>query len=74
MELERPVVAGETQEFILGTGSLALLARRLIQDFPEYNHYDSERSFKYNNIDQQNRNPLGAPKAHVARLLSRMVG
>jgi D-alanyl-D-alanine carboxypeptidase (penicillin-binding protein 5/6) len=37
---------------------IAVLARRLIQDFPEYYHYDSERSFKYNNIDQQNRNPL----------------
>jgi D-alanyl-D-alanine carboxypeptidase (penicillin-binding protein 5/6) len=37
---------------------IALLARRLIQDFPEYYKYDSEKSFKYNNIEQQNRNPL----------------
>ena len=37
---------------------IALLARHLINDFPEYYHYDSEKSFKYNNIDQQNRNPL----------------
>src|SRR3954452_8337140 len=37
---------------------IATLARRLIQDFPEYYHYDSERSFKYNNIEQENRNPL----------------
>ena len=37
---------------------IATLARRLIQDFPEFYRYDSERSFKYNNIDQQNRNPL----------------
>jgi len=37
---------------------IAQLARRLIQDFPEYYRYDSERTFKYNNIDQQNRNPL----------------
>jgi D-alanyl-D-alanine carboxypeptidase (penicillin-binding protein 5/6) len=37
---------------------IATLARRLIQDFPEYYRYDSEKSFKYNNIDQENRNPL----------------
>ncbi len=37
---------------------IAALARRLIQDFPEYYHYDSEKSFKYNNIEQENRNPL----------------
>jgi D-alanyl-D-alanine carboxypeptidase (penicillin-binding protein 5/6) len=37
---------------------LALLARRLIVDFPEYYHYDSEKEFTYNNIKQGNRNPL----------------
>ena len=37
---------------------IATLARRLIQDFPEYYKYDSEKTFKYNNIEQQNRNPL----------------
>jgi D-alanyl-D-alanine carboxypeptidase (penicillin-binding protein 5/6) len=37
---------------------IAILARRLIQDFPEYYRYDSEKTFKYNNIEQQNRNPL----------------
>jgi D-alanyl-D-alanine carboxypeptidase (penicillin-binding protein 5/6) len=37
---------------------IGMLARRLIQDFPEYYHYDSEKSFKYNNIEQENRNPL----------------
>lgn len=37
---------------------IATIARRIIQDFPEYYHYDSEKSFKYNNIDQDNRNPL----------------
>ncbi|MCC6719520.1 MAG: D-alanyl-D-alanine carboxypeptidase [Acetobacteraceae bacterium] len=37
---------------------IALLARRLIRDFPEYYHYDSEKTFKYNGIEQQNRNPL----------------
>ncbi len=37
---------------------IAMLARRLITDFPEYYHYDNEKVFKYNNIEQQNRNPL----------------
>src|SRR3954447_7225490 len=37
---------------------IATVARRLIQDFPEYYKYDSEKSFKYNNIEQENRNPL----------------
>lgn len=37
---------------------IATLARRLITDFPEYYKYDNEKSFKYNNIEQQNRNPL----------------
>jgi D-alanyl-D-alanine carboxypeptidase (penicillin-binding protein 5/6) len=37
---------------------LSLLARRLIVDFPEYYHYDSEKEFTYNGIKQGNRNPL----------------
>ncbi|MBC7801302.1 MAG: D-alanyl-D-alanine carboxypeptidase, partial [Gemmatimonadaceae bacterium] len=37
---------------------IATLARRIITDFPEYYKYDSEKSFKYNNIEQENRNPL----------------
>jgi D-alanyl-D-alanine carboxypeptidase (penicillin-binding protein 5/6) len=37
---------------------LALLARHLITDFPEYYHYDSEKDFTYNGIKQGNRNPL----------------
>jgi D-alanyl-D-alanine carboxypeptidase (penicillin-binding protein 5/6) len=37
---------------------IATLARRIITDFPEYYKYDSERSFKYNNIDQENRHPM----------------
>lgn len=37
---------------------IATLARRMIIDFPEYYHYDSEKNFKYNNINQENRNPL----------------
>jgi D-alanyl-D-alanine carboxypeptidase (penicillin-binding protein 5/6) len=37
---------------------IANLARHIIVDFPEYYHYDSERSFKYNGIEQGNRNPM----------------
>jgi serine-type D-Ala-D-Ala carboxypeptidase (penicillin-binding protein 5/6) len=37
---------------------IAMLAHAIISDFPEYYHYDSEKTFKYNNIEQQNRNPL----------------
>jgi D-alanyl-D-alanine carboxypeptidase (penicillin-binding protein 5/6) len=37
---------------------IAKLATRIIQDFPEYYHYDSEKSFTYNGIEQGNRNPL----------------
>jgi D-alanyl-D-alanine carboxypeptidase (penicillin-binding protein 5/6) len=37
---------------------IAIVAKRIIQDFPEYYKYDSEKTFKYNNIEQENRNPL----------------
>ncbi len=37
---------------------IATLAKRIIQDFPEYYHYDSEKSFTYHGIVQYNRNPL----------------
>lgn len=37
---------------------LAILAFRIINDHPEYYHYFSEREFSYNNITQQNRDPL----------------
>jgi D-alanyl-D-alanine carboxypeptidase (penicillin-binding protein 5/6) len=37
---------------------LATLARRIINDFPEYYAYYNIRSFRYNNINQENRNPL----------------
>jgi D-alanyl-D-alanine carboxypeptidase (penicillin-binding protein 5/6) len=37
---------------------LTMVARRIITDFPEYFHYYNERSFTYNGISQQNRNPL----------------
>ena len=37
---------------------IATIAKRVITEYPEYYHYDGERSFKYNNIEQENRNPL----------------
>ena len=37
---------------------IATVAHRIINDFPEYYKYDSEKSFRYNNIEQGNRNTL----------------
>lgn len=37
---------------------LAILARALISNFPEYYSYYSQKEFTYNNIKQGNRNPL----------------
>ena len=37
---------------------VAILALHLIQDFPQYYHYFSEKDYKYNNIAQGNRNVL----------------
>lgn len=37
---------------------LAILARHIISDFPEFYPLFSEKSFMYNNIKQDNRNPL----------------
>lgn len=60
--LERTVFRNSTgwphPEHRSSARDIAILARRIIRDFPDYYHYDSEKSFKYNNIDQQNRNPL----------------
>jgi D-alanyl-D-alanine carboxypeptidase (penicillin-binding protein 5/6) len=36
---------------------LARLAKRIIVDFPEYYPYYNERSFRFNDISQDNRNP-----------------
>ncbi len=43
---------------VMSARDIAVLASRLIRDFPEYYHFDSERSFVYNNIEQENRNSL----------------
>ena len=37
---------------------LATLSAHIIRDFPEHYHYFAEKEFTYNNISQQNRNPL----------------
>lgn len=37
---------------------LALLARKIIKEFPQFYHIFSEKEFKHNNIKQGNRNPL----------------
>ncbi len=37
---------------------LATLARHIIEDYPEYYKYESEKEFTYNGIKQGNRNPL----------------
>jgi serine-type D-Ala-D-Ala carboxypeptidase (penicillin-binding protein 5/6) len=37
---------------------LAHLAGRIIRDFPEYFRFYGERSFRWNNVSQENRNPL----------------
>jgi D-alanyl-D-alanine carboxypeptidase (penicillin-binding protein 5/6) len=37
---------------------IATLAGHIIRDFPQYYHYDSEKTFRYNGIEQANRNPL----------------
>lgn len=37
---------------------LATLAGHLIRDFPQFYHYESERTFTWNGIRQGNRNPL----------------
>ena len=45
-------------EQFMSSRDIATLARHIIAEFPEYYKYDSERSFKYNNIEQQNRHPM----------------
>lgn len=45
-------------DHLMTVRDLAILARRIITDFPEYYRYYSEREFEYGGIRQQNRNPL----------------
>ena len=50
--------AGRARTISCRVRDLALLARRIITDFPEYFKYYSEREFEYGGIRQPNRNPL----------------
>ncbi len=45
-------------EQVMTAADLALLARRIIRDFPQYYGYFKEKNFTYNKIRQGNRNPL----------------
>ncbi|MBU0723494.1 MAG: D-alanyl-D-alanine carboxypeptidase [Alphaproteobacteria bacterium] len=60
--LERSVFKNATgwpdPEHLMTPRELALLAGRLIRDFPEHYHYYAEKEFTYNGIKQGNRNPL----------------
>ena len=43
---------------LMSPRDLAVTARRVIEEFPEYYPYFAEKSFRYNKIKQGNRNPL----------------
>jgi len=43
---------------VMSARDIATLAAALIRNFPQYYHFDSEKTFKFNNIEQYNRNPL----------------
>lgn len=44
-------------EHLMSAHDLAILARHLIVDFPDYYHYFAEKEFTWNGITQHNRNP-----------------
>lgn len=46
------------KEHLMTCKELAMLAKKLISEFPEFYPIYSEKSFKYNGIKQDNRNPL----------------
>ncbi len=46
------------QDHYMSARDIATLAQYLIRTFPEYYHYDSEKDYRYNGIEQYNRNPL----------------
>jgi D-alanyl-D-alanine carboxypeptidase (penicillin-binding protein 5/6) len=46
------------QDQYMSCHDIATIARHIIAEYPEYYHYDGERSFKYGGIEQENRNPL----------------
>ncbi len=50
--------AGPTPQHHMSVRDIATLATPIIKDFPEYYHYDAEKTFTYHGIIQYNRNPL----------------
>jgi serine-type D-Ala-D-Ala carboxypeptidase (penicillin-binding protein 5/6) len=47
-----------TPDHYMSPRDMATLALHLIDDFPQYYHYFSEKDYKFDNINQGNRNPL----------------
>jgi D-alanyl-D-alanine carboxypeptidase (penicillin-binding protein 5/6) len=45
-------------EHYMTAHDLAVLAKHIIEDFPQYYKFESEKDFTYNGIKQGNRNPL----------------
>lgn len=45
-------------EQIMSARDIATLARHIIAEYPEFYRYDSEKSYKYNGIEQENRHPM----------------
>jgi D-alanyl-D-alanine carboxypeptidase (penicillin-binding protein 5/6) len=45
-------------EHYMTARDLAVLARHIIEDYPEFYKYEAEKDFTYNGIKQGNRNPL----------------
>ena len=43
---------------VMSTYDIAILSKKIIEDFPEYYHYFSHKEFVYNQIKQYNRNSL----------------
>jgi D-alanyl-D-alanine carboxypeptidase (penicillin-binding protein 5/6) len=46
------------ENHLMSAYDIAILSKRLIEDFPEYYHYFSQKEFFYNEIKQYNRNSL----------------
>jgi len=42
----------------MSLSDIAAVATAIIRNYPQFYHYDNEKTFKYNGIEQQNRNPL----------------
>ncbi len=46
------------QNHYMSLKDLGILSIRIIKDFPEFFHYFKEKEYRYNDISQNNRNPL----------------